>query len=183
VRRAALDERERLEGMMKMWLRQVEAEARRTGTPLMRDEKTGDPYFVDQRELRLRYLIPIKRIEPFFEGLSKGEVWTTRCRRCGEQYFPPQADCPRCGGSDMEWFKLEGDGTLLTYTRISIKPTSFSHYQDYIVGIARMKEGVSVLAWVKSMDQERIKVGMPIRLTTERREPEGYITYVLVPKE
>lgn len=177
-----MSERERLEAMIKTWLKQVEAEARRTGVPLTRDEKTADPYFVDQRELRLRYLFPIKRLEPFFEGLSRGEVRATRCKKCGEQYFPPQADCPGCGEGEMEWFRLEGVGTLTTFTQISVKPTSFSHYQDYVVGIAKMKEGIGVLAWVRSEEPKKLRVGMPVRLTVERREPEGYLTYVLEPR-
>ncbi|MCX8203658.1 MAG: Zn-ribbon domain-containing OB-fold protein [Nitrososphaeria archaeon] len=173
--------KEQIEAFVKTWLGYVESEKERTGLPIVGDEKNGDPLFVDQREIRLRYLIPVKRISQFFEGLKRNEVLYTECRRCGSKFFPPQSDCSRCGSNEMEWRKVEGEGTLLTYTKILVKPTSFMHYDDYIVGIARMKEGFNVLAWVKAGDVSELKVGMPVRLEVERRQEDNYLTYVLVP--
>jgi Predicted nucleic-acid-binding protein containing a Zn-ribbon len=175
--------RDQIEAFIRMWLEAVEQEKERTGLPIIGDEKTGDPLFFDQRELRLRYLIPVKRIQPFFEGLQRGQVLYAVCKSCGSKYFPPQADCSRCGGTDMEWKPIEGPGKLLTYTVISVKPTSFMHYEDYVVAIARMKEGFNVLAWLKVKDPKQIKVGMDVRLVVERRMPENYLTYAFVPAE
>ncbi len=175
--------RDQIEAFIKMWLEMVEQEKARTGLPIVKDEKTGDPLFFDQRELRLRYLIPVKRIQPFFEGLQRGQVLYTECKSCGSRYFPPQPDCSRCGGTEMEWKPIEGTGKLLTYTVINVKPTSFMHYEDYIVAIARMKEGFNVLAWLKVNDPKQVKVGMEVKLVVERRMPENYLTYAFVPVE
>ncbi|MCS7095058.1 MAG: Zn-ribbon domain-containing OB-fold protein [Thaumarchaeota archaeon] len=173
--------KEQIEAFVKGWLSYVEAEKGRSGLPIVSDEKTGDPLFVDQRELRLRYLIPVKRISQFFEGLKRNEVLYTECKTCNAKYFPPQSDCSRCGSGDIEWKKVEGEGTLLTYTKIFVKPTSFMHYDDYIIGIARMKEGFNVLAWVRAGDVSELKIGMPVKLEVERRQLDSYLTYVLVP--
>jgi Predicted nucleic-acid-binding protein containing a Zn-ribbon len=52
------------------------------------------------------------------------------------------------------------------------------HYQDYIVGIARLKEGINILAWVNEKPED-IKVGMKVKVNIVRREPEGYFIYEL----
>lgn len=170
-----------VEELIKAFLAAIEEEKERTGLPFMRDEKTGDPLFVDQRELRLRYLIPVKGIEKFFEGLTKGEVRYNACSSCGLKYFPPQRYCSRCGSSDLAWYKIESDGELVTYTKIAIKPTSFLYYDDYIVGVARFPEGVSVVSWVKTTDVSDLKVGQRVKIKVERRQPDNYLTYVLEP--
>ena len=135
----------------------------------------------DVRELRLRFSIRVERIRRFFEGLKESKVYATRCRRCGRYYFPPQADCPYCRASDMDWVEISGEGELLTYTIINTKPLTYSHYPDYIVAIARMREGFNVLAWLRVDDPRKVRVGMKVRLQVTRREPEGYLTYEFVP--
>ncbi len=148
------------------------------------DEKGQYSLWYDVRELRLRYSISVERIKKFFEGLREGKVYATKCRRCGRYYFPPpQADCPYCKASDMDWVEISGDGELLTYTIINTKPLTYSHYPDYIVAIARMREGFNVLAWLRVDDPKKVRVGMKVRLQVVKREPEGYLTYEFVPAE
>jgi len=175
-------DRSQIEELIKSYLAAIEEEKRRTGLPIVRDEKTGDPLYFDQRELRLRYLIPVKGLKQFFDGLARGEVLYTKCPSCGTSYFPPQPTCSKCG-SETRWERISGEGELLSFTRIYAKPTSFLHYDDYVVGIASFPEGVKVLAWVKSGGASDIHVGMRVRLEVERREPENYYTYILVPVE
>jgi hypothetical protein len=83
----------------------------------------------------------------------------------------------------MQWIPLNGEGELLTCTMIFVKPSTHMHYENYIVGIAKMKEGVKVLAWLKIDDPKKIKPKMKVRLITTKREPEGFITYEFIPKE
>jgi Predicted nucleic-acid-binding protein containing a Zn-ribbon len=158
----------------------AEDSKRTMGLPLVKDQRTGSAEWFDQRELDLRYVISVERTKRFYDGLAEGRVLATRCARCGEVSFPPQSFCSRCGSGDVEWIQLSDEGELLTYTVINVKPTSFSNHADYTVGIARMPEGVNVLAWVNG-DPGKLRVGMKVRLAVVRREPEGYLTYELRP--
>jgi uncharacterized OB-fold protein len=153
------------------------------GLPVIEDAKTKIPLYVSMRELPLRFQFGISKVQRFFEGLRDGKIYMTKCKRCGEKFFPPQADCPKCLTSDMEWVELSGEGELITCTMIFVKPPTFAHYKDYIVGIAEMKEGVKVLAWLAVDDPKKVKPRMKVRLTTTKREPEGVITYHFVPIE
>jgi uncharacterized OB-fold protein len=153
------------------------------GLPIIEDAKTKAPLYVSMRELPLRFQFGVTKVQRFFEGLKEGKVYMTQCKGCGEKFFPPQADCPKCLSSNMDWVPLSGEGELLTCTMIFVKPPTYAHYKDYIVGIAQMKEGVKVLAWLKIDDPKKIKPKMKVRLTTMKREPEGVITYEFIPAE
>jgi uncharacterized OB-fold protein len=151
------------------------------GLPICEEMKTKLPLYISMRELPLRFQFGISKVEKFFEGLKEGKIYMTQCKNCGEKFFPPQDDCPKCPGSSMDWIPLSGEGELLTCTIIFVKPSTFTHYQDYVVGISQMKEGVRVLAWLRIDDPKKIKPKMKVQLTTVRRKPEGFITYEFIP--
>ncbi len=176
-------QREQIDEAMKQLMSFVEEIKKSTGLPIVPDTRGGAAIWVDQRELNLRYTISVDKIRSFYEGLMNGKIYATKCRKCGSLYFPPQIDCPKCKISDMDWVELGGEGELLTYTVIYVKPTSFSHYDDYAVGIARLREGINITAWVREKDPKKLRVGMRVRLVVRRREPENYLTYELEPIE
>lgn len=175
------ESRESLERMVSDWLKMVAELMRESGLPIVPDQKTSNPLWVDMRELRLRYLIPVSRIRRFFEGLSEGKVYATYCPVRDIYYFPPQADCPVCMDDNLVWREIKGFGKLLTYTVIKVKPFSFSHYPDYVVAVARMDEGFNILCWMSVDEPSKLRVGMNVRLVVKRREPEGFFTYYLEP--
>jgi uncharacterized OB-fold protein len=150
------------------------------GLPIIVDEKTKLPLYVDVNELPLRYQFGIAKVHKFFEGLREGKIYMTRCKKCSEKFFPPRADCPKCLSQDMEWILLSGRGELLTCTVVNVKPPSFTHYKDYVVAIAEMEEGVRVLAWLDVDDPKKIRPRMKVHLRTVKR-PGGLITYEFAP--
>jgi uncharacterized OB-fold protein len=153
----------------------------KSGLPIVNDEKTKDPILIDQNTLLVSYLLPVKKIMPFFEGLMRGEVLATRCRRCGAKYFPPQSDCSACYESEMEWFKVSDEGVLQTYTQINVKPASFSNCEDYIVGIAEFQEGIKIVARVLTNDLKSLRVGMRVKLAVIKEAQNGNLVYVFQP--
>jgi len=177
-----LSQREEIEAFLRQVESFVEEMKRSLGLPLVFDQKTGAAMWFDQRELRLRFTISVERIRRFFDALSEGKILATRCKKSGTIYFPPQVDCPEAPDSEVEWVELPREGELLTFTVINVKPMSFSHYQDYVVGIGRLPNGVNVLAWVRG-DPRRLRRGMKVRLEVVKRQPENYYTYEWVPVE
>lgn len=113
--------------------------------------------------LILKYEVSTQGYEKFWEGLKKGEIWTTRCKRCGVTYYPPQRDCPSCMSSEMEWFKLKDRGVILTYSIVKQKPQGYENYEDYTVGIVRNEDNIDLMCWIKGEP----KVGKKVKLTTD----------------
>jgi uncharacterized OB-fold protein len=151
------------------------------GLPMIVDPKTNVAIWYDQRELTLKFMISVEKTRKFFESLSEGKLLATKCVKTGEILFPPQVDCPSSLDSEVELVELPKDGELTTYTIITTKPFSFSHYNDYTVGIAKLSNGVQVLAWVRETDPKKLRIGMKVKLEIVKREPEGYLTYEFVP--
>ncbi len=140
----------------------------------------GKPPTIKSKPLTLTYYIPTSRTQKFWEGIKEGKFYTTKCRRCGRPFFPPVADCPTCLSSEMEWIELGNIGELETFTHIPVMPATFQRHEPYTVAIARLKEGVRVLAWLKAVKLEDIQVGMKVKLVP-RVTAEGMLTYELTP--
>ena len=134
------------------------------------------------RRLELSYNIPISKTKKFWDGLREGKICGTKCRRCGKLYFPPVADCGECYSSEMDWVELSGEGEIVTFTHIIVRPKSFQDQQPYTVAIAHLKEGVKALAWLRDVRRKDIKVGMKVKLVPRVSE-EGRVTYEFRPAE
>jgi hypothetical protein len=135
---------------------------------------------IKSRKLEITYNIPISKTVRFWEGLKEGKILATKCRNCGKLHFPPAADCGQCLSSDMEWVELSGEGKLITYTHVIVRPKSFQEEQPYTVAIAELKEGVKVLAWLTDVKRKDIKIGMELKMVPKQLS-DGRIAYVFKP--
>lgn len=119
---------------------------------------------MDGIPLVMKYSFPAEDLyRPFWEGLKKGEVLGTKCKRCNTLYFPPQRDCPKCMGSDMEWVGVGKSGELMTYSIVEQKPQGFENYDKYTIGIVRTEKGVNLMCWVVGTP----KVGATVSLSSD----------------
>lgn len=132
------------------------------------------------RTLQITYNLPISRTAKFWQGLKEGKIYATTCQKCGKLHFPPVADCGDCGSSDMKWTELGGVGEIETFTQVVVKPASFSEEPDYIVAIARLREGVRALAWLTGVEREDVTVGMKVRLVAKAVSGDR-VSYEFVP--
>lgn len=126
----------------------------------------GELPSITSRPLTFVHKIPILKTKLFWEKLKEGEIYATRCKKCGKLYYPPQVDCPECLSSDVEWVKLCGEATLEAYTFVHVKPQGFEKYPPYIIAIAATPEGVKIMGWLEGLKLEEIKVGMKLKATS-----------------
>jgi uncharacterized OB-fold protein len=116
------------------------------------------------RPVTFTFELPTEKLTEFWNGLSKGNVYASKCTKCGKITFPPAADCSRCLNSSVEWVDLQGEGEIETFTHIVVRPTSFANHGTYTVAVAKMKEGVKVLAWLEGSKLGDVKVGARVKL-------------------
>lgn len=133
-----------------------------------------------RRPLSLTYNIPIEKTKPFWEGLKAGQLLTTKCRACGHITFPPQNDCPKCHASGPEWIGLGNEAELESFTQIFVPPVTFVQHDPYVVAIGRLPNGVKVLAWLRGVEPQHLRVGTKLRLLA-RSTPEGVPYYEFEP--
>ena len=137
---------------------------------------------IKSREIKLVQDIPISKNLKFYEGLKEGKVYATKCKQCGKLYFPPNADCPDCLTTELEWVQLSSEAEVETFTHVVIRPTTFQQNKPYTVAIGKLKEGVKVLAWLTGFKLSEIKVGMKVKLVA-KMSTEGNPTYEFVPPQ
>lgn len=138
-----------------------------------------EPPFITSRPITYSHKIPISKTQVFWEKLKEGKVFATKCKTCGELYFPPQADCPRCLASDVEWVELSSTVTLVTYTQVQVRPAGFTQYEPYTIAIGRTIEGVRVMGW---LEHEKPEVGIELEMTTKMLS-DGYPVIIFVSKD
>ena len=132
-----------------------------------------------RRTLNLRFDIPISKTSEFWDALKQGRLVTTKCAKCGNLSFPPQADCPKCMSAEHAWVELGRDATLVTFTHVRITPASFADTDPYLIAIGEMGNGLKVLAWLEGVEPEEAKPGMKLRIEA-RTAGAGNPYYVFV---
>jgi uncharacterized OB-fold protein len=138
------------------------------------------PSLHSRRTLTLRFDIPISKTYEFWDSLKSGRFVTTKCSKCGNVSFPPQADCPKCMGSDFKWVDIGTEAILVTYTHVRMTPASFAEDDPYVIAIGEFPRRLKVLAWLEGLDPKDAKLGMKLRIVS-RTAKGGNPYYVFVP--
>lgn len=125
--------------------------------------------------------MPILKTRRFWEKLEDGEIYATKCKKCGRLYFPPQGDCAHCLSSDVEWAKLSKEAILETFTYAVQKPAGFDQYEPYIIAISRTEDGVRVMGWLEDTKLEDTKTGMKLEMST-RKLTDGFLVIKFKPR-
>ena len=107
---------------------------------------------------------PFTKVDEFADFLHKGKLMGTKCKKCGEQYFPPRADCLKCMDGKFEWVEYSGRGTLNSFTTIHAAPKGFDDIAPYTLGIVDLEEGGRLIAWINDIAKKDIKIGMKIKV-------------------
>ena len=102
-------------------------------------------------------------VREFFDGVRAGHLVVQRCAACGALSIPPKAVCPSCEATRWDRTILVGDGEIASYTVIRVPPGHFSADAPYVVVIARMAEGVSLLGRLTGVPIDAVEFGMPVR--------------------
>lgn len=125
---------------------------------------------------------PHSRVTAFAQHLREGRLMGSRCRACGEQAFPPRADCGRCLSPDFELVPVSGRGRLWTWTRITAAPRGFEAYAPYVLGVVELEGGGRALAPIgASVPEAALAAGMELVLVPRvHEETEAlHVDYVL----
>lgn len=100
----------------------------------------------------------------------------SRCRACGEHFFPRRRVCAKCLAVDTENVLLGPRGTLYTWTYVHLPlfGSARAEHGGYAVGQVDLPEGPRIQA-VLSGGPDDFRIGMPMTLELEtlRQDREG----------
>lgn len=94
---------------------------------------------------------------------SRYNLEGTRCKECGEYFYPPRNVCVNCRRSgQIEPFKFKGTGEIVTYTLIHTAAEGFENQAPYTLAIIKLDEGPSLTSQVVG-DPEKMHIGMRVK--------------------
>jgi uncharacterized OB-fold protein len=104
-------------------------------------------------------------------------VNAARCRKCGKVVYPTHFYCPACGATDFDPVPVEGEGTLLTFTRAYALPLDYDDLY-LALGIAELDMGVRATG---QLDIAGPEIGMRVKVTAGPvRDVDGRDVYGLI---
>jgi len=106
--------------------------------------------------------------QPFWDAAGEGALALQFCGTCDTGIFPPRAHCPDCGGSNLQWRSVSGEGSVYTYTvaHRAAHPV-FASQCPLVIAVIVLAEGPRMISNVVGVDPEDVYVDMPVRVTFE----------------
>ena len=125
---------------------------------------------------------PLLMIKHYLNGLEKGEIIGSRCKKCGALSIPLKPICAKCGSFDLEEIESKGEGVLRSFTVIYAALPHLVDKAPYVIGLVRLDEGPSIMGRLVGVDPtkpEKIKIGT--RMKFEALEENGKIVVAFRP--
>jgi uncharacterized OB-fold protein len=105
-------------------------------------------------------------------GGGRPSLMGSRCKQCGEVYFPAAHSCTRCCGNELEAADLGSEGRLWSWTIQGFLPKSpydsgetELDFKPYGVGYVEMASGIKVESRLTLAEPELLRIGMSMELT------------------
>jgi uncharacterized OB-fold protein len=102
------------------------------------------------------------------------------CEKCGEHIFPARDVCPGCEAPAQAPFEFSGRGEVYSYSTVYQAPEGFQEFAPYQVALVKLEEGPMVAAQLTDVDEDRLRIGMPVEMVTRKVQgggEEGPIVY------
>ena len=125
---------------------------------------------------------PYTKVSDFANYLKDGYIMASKCKDCGQESFPPRADCGQCLSENFEFKEYSGKATLLSYTTIHAAPTGFEDVAPYSIGVVDLEESGRLLAWFgDTILKDEIKIGMKLQVVPQifEEQPDIKVYYSL----
>ena len=99
----------------------------------------------------------------------RGEI----CDACGSKLFPPRDVCPSCHEPAYQPYDFSGRGEVYSFSAVYQAPTGYEDCVPYTVALVRLEEGPLVTAQLTDVDNETVRIGMPVEMVTRKIRQEG----------
>ncbi|MGW1890403.1 bifunctional MaoC family dehydratase N-terminal/OB-fold nucleic acid binding domain-containing protein [Streptomyces sp. NPDC002004] len=107
----------------------------------------------------------------FWDGVARHRLLIQRCTGCETLRFPWLPGCNACGGLDWDTVEASGEGTVHSYV-VMHHPPFPAFDPPYAVGLIELAEGVRMVSNVVGVPHDRVRIGMPVRLTFQQVDDE-----------
>lgn len=101
-------------------------------------------------------------------GLS-GELKLPKCGSCGEVYWYPRTNCPKCGSDNQGWVVSSGKGKVHTFTVVRhSRDPFFQGITPYVVAMVELEEGPKIMSNIVQCDVGSVRCDMQVSVVFEK---------------
>jgi uncharacterized OB-fold protein len=100
----------------------------------------------------------------FWEGTARHELRIQRCGGCGTLRHPPGPMCAVCGFARPEYDVAAGTGQVYSYV-VHHHPPVPGRQLPIVIVLVQLTEGVRMVGELLGTDPERVRIGLPVRVT------------------
>jgi uncharacterized OB-fold protein len=109
----------------------------------------------------------------FWAGTARRELRIQRCGECGALRHPPGPMCPACGAARPTYNIAAGTGTVYSYV-VHHHPPVPGRKLPIVIALVQLTEGVRMVGELLGTPPDRVRIGMPVRVTFA--EVDGELT-------
>jgi len=95
---------------------------------------------------------------------EQGYLIGSRCKKCGDYFYPKRAICANCYSEEMEEVALSTRGKIHTYTIARTSYPGLPLTAPFITGQVELPEQVQVLSLITGIDFDQVKIGTDVEL-------------------
>lgn len=106
--------------------------------------------------------------ERFWQSVRERAMQLPFCNACRRCFFYPRPFCPVCWSEDVAFRPAGGRGTIWSFTVVRFahgSPSPWHAKIPYAIALVELDEGVRMMANIIDCDVDRVRSGMPVRLT------------------
>jgi len=97
----------------------------------------------------------------------------SRCKDCGEEFFPPVYQCKACGSERIMDKEMPRTGKIMTYTVLHEPLPGYEAQSPLYLAVVRLENGARVLTQIVDSPEETIRTGARVRATVRRARVDG----------
>ena len=106
---------------------------------------------------------PTALSQPFWNGLSRGELLFQRCDVCAGATHTPALVCAHCGARQLQWAPSTGRGSVYSWT-IVWRPQTPAFTVPYVPIIVDLEEGWQMLSNLVGCAHDAVHVGQAVEV-------------------
>ncbi|MBA4181686.1 MAG: hypothetical protein C0506_13940 [Anaerolinea sp.] len=92
----------------------------------------------------------------------------SRCRQCGEPFFPKRVYCAACTSGDMADVEFADSGEIDTFTIVRQQPPNSVMVPPYAIVRVRLDDGPSIQTVMATDDIASARIGQRVQLAARR---------------
>lgn len=107
--------------------------------------------------------LPTRVSQPYWDGLSRHEVWIQFSPSLDGYVFYPRVLAPGTLADDLEWRQISGAGTLVSFAvaQRAVAP-QFAEDVPQFLGVVAWDEGPRFATELVDVEESELRIGMPV---------------------